>query len=313
MSEQPPVADPDVEVLIALPLGEIHIDDELQPRQDGLDPNWIERLKDSEPDDWPPIVVVKNAGRYTVVDGRHRLATVKELGLTELTCRVSVEPDGGDLRGLAFALNRDHGKPLTNPDKKAEAERLLRCDPRQADRDIAWHCGLSNKTVGVVRTRLEATGKIPQLDVRKGRDGKSRPVRARKSKSSSAARSTTTSKPQTRYRSPASFAALRTLIGSVGDYMDKYAQDGLDEAIVLAIEDRPQSEWERFANALEWWGPASTSAAQTLRERMKIPAAESPDATSMAAAPGSAAEVEISHSAITDDDPPDMAIQEEAA
>jgi hypothetical protein len=51
---------------------------------------------------------------------------------------------------------------------------FLKNDPVQSDRTIAKKTGADHKTVGVVRTKLESTGEIPQLDKRAGADGRVR-------------------------------------------------------------------------------------------------------------------------------------------
>jgi ParB-like chromosome segregation protein Spo0J len=151
-------------------IGRIIVDPSLQPRVGGLDADHVRALQEA-PEGWPPLLVVQRDGRYLLVDGFHRFAAAQNLGLETVRVEVEAVPADGDLHALAFRANAAHGRPLSLADRRAFAERLLRAQPRLADREIGRRCGLSSNTVGAVRERLEAAAQIEQTTERVGRGG----------------------------------------------------------------------------------------------------------------------------------------------
>ncbi|MBP3954898.1 hypothetical protein J8F10_06325 [Gemmata sp. G18] len=106
-----------------------------------------------------------------ILDGRNR----------ELACRIAcVEPsyEVVDLKEdeiLAFVRSLNvHRRHLSAEEKRQRIEDVLRTDPEKANNAIAADLGVSDKTVGDVRERLEGTSEIPKLDKTRGRDGKLR-------------------------------------------------------------------------------------------------------------------------------------------
>lgn len=254
---------------VRIALDQLICDPELQPRQEREpDEEWVERLVDAGPEAWPPIPVVAQDGSYLIVDGHHRHAAALQLGLTDIDCTVVSMPEDGDLRGLAYQLNLQHGKPLSRADMKTEATRLLRVRRELADRAIARRVGLSDKTVGSIRAELEASAEIPHSETRLGQDG--RTTRPAPVKSTSHAGDQPHITMVAKFnQSQESIKALLSLITTKSDYLDTYAHDGLNDALVMAIETRPQSEWEQHAETLDVWGLASSSAAKVLREKLQ--------------------------------------------
>ncbi len=151
-------------------LRELEVDLSLQPRVGGTDPSHVQALEEAH-EGWPPLKVVRQDGRYLLVDGFHRLEAARNLGLEVIPVEVLEAPQDGDLRALAFSLNAQHGRPLSLADRRAFAERLLRNRPYLADREIGRRCGLSGNTVGAIRERLEESAQIEQTAERVGRGG----------------------------------------------------------------------------------------------------------------------------------------------
>jgi hypothetical protein len=147
------------------------------------------------------IYYTKTAGeeQYWLLDGRNRLDAMEAVGLAP---RLTFEPrrargwiltlagvDEDDLpqpwspSGDPYAhvvstnIRRRH---LTTEQKRDLIERLLKAKPQCSDRTIAKQTKVDHKTVGKTRTRLEATGEIPQLKKTVGADGKSRSKRTPK-------------------------------------------------------------------------------------------------------------------------------------
>jgi DNA-binding CsgD family transcriptional regulator len=123
---------------------------------------------------WPPIVASRRGN--TVIDGRHRLIAARRLGHTTIEVVFFDGPDE-DAFLEAVLLNVRQGLPLTLRERECAALRVLESHGDWSDRRIAEICALSPGTVKVLRgpsTRPSADSH--QLDVRTGRDGRSRPV-----------------------------------------------------------------------------------------------------------------------------------------
>ncbi|WP_344084265.1 ParB/RepB/Spo0J family partition protein [Streptomyces stramineus] len=148
--------------------------DQLQPadspRLAGEDEQHAQRLAESETE-WPPILVHRST--MHVIDGMHRLRAAKEKG-----CHcIKVEFfDGSEEAAFVEAVraNIRHGLPLSLEDRRSAAERIVVSQQNMSDRAIAECTGLSTKTVGSIRRRLNQ-GSSPQ-DVRVGKDGRRRPL-----------------------------------------------------------------------------------------------------------------------------------------
>jgi hypothetical protein len=149
---------------------ELTVDSSLQPRVGGVDADHVRALEET-PEGWPPLKVVRQDAGYSLVDGFHRVEAARNLGLELIRVEVIDAPADGDLHALAFALNVEHGRPLSLTDRRAFADRLLRAQPYLADREIARRCGLAANTVGAIRERLEESAQIEQTTERVGHGG----------------------------------------------------------------------------------------------------------------------------------------------
>lgn len=120
----------------------------------------------------PPIIVHRPSMR--IIDGMHRLHAAILQGRDAIDVKFF---DGSDKDAFVLAVesNVQHGLPLTLSDRTAAAARIVKSHPQWSDRAVAAATGLAAKTVAAIRRR-SATGEVPQLHVRIGRDGKARPV-----------------------------------------------------------------------------------------------------------------------------------------
>src|SRR6476646_419061 len=145
------------------------------PRERGIDHAHVDLLAEV-PESWPPIVVSRRD--RAVIDGQHRVAAAKQLGLKRLR---AVYFDGSsDDAYLEFVrCNVGHGLALTLDERRAAVGRILLTHPDLSDRGVASVCGLSPKTVGRVRRAAEGGSAAPgttRSTKRVGRDGRQRPV-----------------------------------------------------------------------------------------------------------------------------------------
>jgi ParB-like chromosome segregation protein Spo0J len=126
------------------------------------------------PDQWPPIVVA--AVSMIVLDGVHRVAAARRLGLTSIAGHLFTGDDD-EAFVLAVRGNAEHGLPLSLAERSRAARRLLERSPERSDRAIGQICGLDHKTVGRLRGGpRRPSGDSPHSDVRVGRDRRSRPI-----------------------------------------------------------------------------------------------------------------------------------------
>ncbi|WP_394425953.1 ParB/RepB/Spo0J family partition protein [Streptomyces sp. SGAir0957] len=142
------------------------------PRLDGEDAGRIRHLAELDAP-LPPILVHRATLR--VIDGMHRVRAARLRGDTTIEAEF-FDGDATDAFALATRLNIAHGLPLTQADRAAAAERLLRARPSWSDRRIAADAGLSAGTVAAIRRR--STVQDEQLNTRIGRDGRVRPLQA---------------------------------------------------------------------------------------------------------------------------------------
>src|SRR5580704_477773 len=129
------------------------------------------RLLASTPQPLPPILVHRST--MMVIDGMHRLLAARLRGDTTIAVRFF---EGSDDEAFVVAVqaNIAHGMPLSLADRELAAQKIILLQPEWSDRVIGETCALSPKTVAGIRRC--ATGEGPQLPVRRGRDGRSRPV-----------------------------------------------------------------------------------------------------------------------------------------
>ncbi|MFC4592002.1 ParB/RepB/Spo0J family partition protein [Sphaerisporangium corydalis] len=140
------------------------------PRSSGEDTEHARALAEVEAEaGLPPIVVQRGTNR--VVDGMHRVRAAQLRGERAIRARYF---DGDDASAfvLAVRLNARHGLPLSLPDRKSAARRILREHPGWSNRAVASVVGLSPKTVGALRDQCG----VPVAEVRTGRDGRARPL-----------------------------------------------------------------------------------------------------------------------------------------
>jgi len=135
-----------------------------------------------------PVTLWLESGKAPqLLDGRNRLDAMEAAGLTvvdksgELVlgtdCEVLNPSDG--VEPFAFVLSANlHRRHLTPEQKRGVVAGVLKARPGQSNRRIARAAKVDHKTVGAVRTKLEATGEIPQLKETVGADGKKRAVMA---------------------------------------------------------------------------------------------------------------------------------------
>src|SRR5262249_53020714 len=133
-----------------------------------------------------------------ILDGRNRYRAVRELGwhpdqILEWHT-LTTGPSGGDtdLRvddPFAYVISKNiRRRHLTAEQKRDLIAKLLKARPEKSNRQIGKQIGASHHTVKEVRTEMEGTGQIAQLQKTVGADGKARTQPAKKAKPEAKAR-----------------------------------------------------------------------------------------------------------------------------
>jgi hypothetical protein len=142
------------------------------PRLEGHNAEHVARLAESDTP-LPPILVERR--RMRVIDGMHRLMAAIVSGRETIEVEFF---DGSEaeafLRGVQ--ANISHGLPLTLPDRRAAASRIIHSHPHMSNRAIAEATGLGRTTVATLRQRIEFAGPVTDSGLRLGIDGRLRPV-----------------------------------------------------------------------------------------------------------------------------------------
>ncbi|UQI45744.1 ParB N-terminal domain-containing protein [Streptomyces sp. HU2014] len=169
-SDQPQDLESSEPVLDLVPIDQLQPAD--SPRRAGEDEQHAQRLAESETE-WPPILVRRST--MQVIDGMHRLRAAKEKGCHSIKVEFF---DGSEEAAFVEAVraNIRHGLPLCLEDRRSAAERIVAAQRNMSDRAIAECTGLSTKTVGGIRRRLDQDSS-PQ-EVRVGKDGRRHPLSA---------------------------------------------------------------------------------------------------------------------------------------
>jgi ParB-like chromosome segregation protein Spo0J len=130
----------------------------------------------------PVLIIEDKDGSTVLIDGRNRLDALEYLG-EKITLDNSAIferlPAGTDIYASVISLNI-HRRHLTSEQKRALVAKLLKADPEKSDRQVAIAAKADHKTVGKVRSKMEGTGEIPQLEKTVGVDGKARKKSAKK-------------------------------------------------------------------------------------------------------------------------------------
>lgn len=110
-----------------------------------------------------------------ILDGHHRVAICKMLGITDWPRFVRVDLNEEGKRSFARSLNFAR-RQLSGAQKQAIIQEHLKDAPTSSNRAIAKDLGVDHKTVSAARKRLIDGGEIPHHDMIVGRDGIAQPV-----------------------------------------------------------------------------------------------------------------------------------------
>jgi hypothetical protein len=115
-----------------------------------------------------PIIVISPDGERLVLDGLSRGAALESLGITVGPEHMREIAAPADPVGYVLSANL-HRRHLSSEQKRELAAKVLKFRPERSDRQVAALVGISDKTVGSVRTDLEANAEIPHKHERADR------------------------------------------------------------------------------------------------------------------------------------------------
>jgi len=180
-----------------------------------------------------------------VIDGHHRVAICRELGITNWPKIERTGLSEADKRRHARQLNlaRRH---LNGAQKRRLIEQQLRDTPQVSNNKLAAGLGVSDKTVAGVREKLEATSEIPKLARTVGADGRSRPAARQPVPTvrADAERKVTAQKPIRR-----AIFALEDVVGELPDELSCYSDAEI--ALLLAAVDDLMNFLGRYREQLQ--------------------------------------------------------------
>jgi hypothetical protein len=117
-------------------------------------------------------IIKADQSRKIIIDGRNRLAAMELAGVPVNDNHFEMVHHA-DIYAYVISANI-HRRHLTREQKQELIAKVLKAQPGTSDRAIASTTKTDHKTVGAVRTKLEATGEIPQSGKTTGRDGRTR-------------------------------------------------------------------------------------------------------------------------------------------
>ncbi len=145
------------------------------PLRAALKASWVAHLIEAGPP-FPPVLVTGTATGGRLVDGRHRVAAARALGLEWLDALVVDEADEVEVLIAACRANAVEHVPLAT--RRRAAMRLLELCPGWSDRRIAVATRIAPTSVGKWRAEMDTCG--VHLDTRQGQDGKTYPAPQRR-------------------------------------------------------------------------------------------------------------------------------------
>lgn len=155
-------------------LSQIRLDGGTQPRSE-INAWTVQEYADAmaNGDIFPPVTVFYDGAEYWLADGFHRYHA-KERQETNFIDADVRQGTREDAVWFACGANATHGLRRTNADKRRAVETALRLPKgaTQSDRQVAQHCGVTDKTVAAVRAELKLTAEFPQSPTRTGADGR---------------------------------------------------------------------------------------------------------------------------------------------
>jgi ParB-like nuclease family protein len=121
----------------------------------GVSQKQVERLMFSDPNEWPPIVVVLTDRGWAIVDGYHRRDAMKYKGLKEIKAECREFESEVAVIQAAYRANRKHGLPIPAESRSAYACYLHTVFPEMTQEELGHEAGISQPAVSIALSRRE--------------------------------------------------------------------------------------------------------------------------------------------------------------
>lgn len=155
----------------------VKIDDLIQLRESGIDraelaqrelnTQYVDSLKESDENAWPPILITKTSIGYLVVDGYHRIAAIRAKKKIEIRAVIKTFKDEKELVEAAFQANLAHGLRAGLQSRSNYAWWLHLIYPDMEQIEIARRAGIAQPTVSNTIKRMEAKMKKEEAKKKK--------------------------------------------------------------------------------------------------------------------------------------------------
>lgn len=162
------------EAVTVLPLRDVYTHRDLQFRDEMTDAGAVSELVDllsDEDKELDPIECVLVDGTHYVTNGHQRRGAYQQAGRLTIPV-IALVGDWAFARLRALAANNKSQLPLSNKEKQRKVIAALREFGERSDRQIAEIVGVTSRTVGTWRKKMEAAGDIEARTTRVGRDGR---------------------------------------------------------------------------------------------------------------------------------------------
>lgn len=226
-----------------LSLKSIRIDGGTQSRVE-LNNATVEEYAEAmhEGEAFPPVVVFFDGADHWLADGFHRYFGADHAGLEAIAVDVR-NGTQADAQLFSFGVNASHGLRRTNADKRKAVTGALQhsVSCKWSDRQIAKHCGVSDKTVSAVRVSIFGNSEdAPPAERTVTRNGTTYTQNTAKVGKSKPAQKAAAAPAPTAAPAPAPAAAAN----------DVPEHDGPDEAELAATRLQQQADEEAFNKLL---------------------------------------------------------------
>jgi ParB-like chromosome segregation protein Spo0J len=172
-----------------------------------------------------PVSTWRDAGgKLWLLDGINRLDALalhsKVLVVDGEIAEVLVEQVPPETDPESFVISANvHRRHLTLTQQREMAAKLLAREPRRSDRDVGRVTGLSPSTVGKVRERAEAAGRVSKSNTHTDSKGREQPA----------------SKPRARQK--IGKPAWRAFVGSIFEHADRLGYDSPAVSVLIRFRD----------------------------------------------------------------------------
>lgn len=118
-----------------------------------------------EGDEFPPLVVYKNASTYIVVDGNHRVAACDIVPIQSMRAYILDKPSPAQVMTLTYEANTKHGRPTTLQERIKQGVWMV--ETGAAQKDVSSILGVPLASLKSAWSKHQADKRFEEIGVRK--------------------------------------------------------------------------------------------------------------------------------------------------